>query len=196
MTAPDEAPAAPTSGRLRLLLLLPVLVFAGLALLFVLRLTRGGDPSALPSALIGRPAPAFALDPLPGLLAAGRPVPGLASRDLRGGVTVVNVWASWCGPCQVEHPLLMRLSVEPGLRVVGINYKDQPENARRFLGRHGNPFAAVGVDPAGRTAIDWGVSAVPETFVVGADGRIRHKHVGELTEAALPGFLEQVRRAR
>lgn len=195
MTDAPKAVDAPEPGRFRLLFLLPALIFLGLAILFGLRLCAGADPSQLPSALIGRPVPAFALDPLPGLAREGAPVPGLSSRDLLGRVTVVNVWASWCAPCQLEHPLLVRLAADPAIRLVGINHKDNPETARRFLGRHGNPFAAVGVDPTGRTSIDWGVSALPETFVVGPDGTIRHKQVGPLTEAALPGFLEAVRRA-
>lgn len=194
-TPPGDGAQEGTPRRFRPLFLAPVMLFVGLALLFGLRLGSGVDPSRVPSALVGQPAPSFVLEPLPGLVQRGQAVPGLASADLRSRVTVVNFWASWCGPCQVEHPLLTRLAAEPGLRLVGINYKDSPENARRFLGRHGNPFQAVGVDPGGRTAIDWGVAAVPETFVVGPDGRIRHKHVGELTEAALPGFLDEVRRA-
>src|SRR3954451_24477607 len=114
-------------GRLRLLYLLPVLVFTGLALLFLARL-YSGDPSRVPSALIGRPAPAFALPALDGLHAGGKPVPGLAREDLDVRVTVVNVWASWCAPCRQEHPLLMELAKDPGIRLVGINYKDNPEN--------------------------------------------------------------------
>lgn len=194
------APVPPEDGEPRgrglgrILFLLPVLIFLGLALLFLVRLFAG-DPSRIPSALIGRPVPAFQLAPLPGLAAGGHPVPGLASDDLRGRVTLVNVWASWCGPCREEHPILMDLARDPAFRVVGINYKDNPENARRFLGALGNPFAAVGVDPSGRTAIDWGVYGVPETFVIGPDGTIRHKHIGPLTPEAMPGFLDKVRAA-
>ncbi|HEY8566120.1 MAG TPA: DsbE family thiol:disulfide interchange protein [Beijerinckiaceae bacterium] len=195
---PAEAPgdAEAGRGRARLLFLLPVLVFAGLAALFLVRLFSG-DPAAVPSALIGRPVPSFSLPPLEGLVAGGAPVPGLADADLRTGqVTVVNVWASWCAPCRQEHPLLMDLAKTPDLRVVGIAYKDNPENARRFLGSLGNPFSAVGFDAPGRTAIDWGVYGVPETFVVGPDGRIRHKHIGPLTPQTMPAFLEKVRQAR
>jgi cytochrome c biogenesis protein CcmG/thiol:disulfide interchange protein DsbE len=122
---------------------------------------HAGDPSRLPSALIGRPAPGFALASLEGLQADGRPVSGLSQADLKGRVTIVNVWASWCAPCRQEHPLLMDLARTGAARVVGINYKDNPENARRFLGALGNPFAAVGVDPNGRAAIDWGVYGCP-----------------------------------
>ena len=190
---PSPPEAAPPR-RFRLLFLLPALIFAALALLFVVRL-HAGDPSRLPSALFGRPAPAFALASLEGLQADGRPVPGLSQADLKGRVTIVNVWASWCAPCRQEHPLLMDLARTGAARVVGINYKDNPENARRFLGALGNPFAAVGVDPNGRAAIDWGVYGVPETFIVGPDGTIRHKHVGPLTPETLPGFQAALRSA-
>jgi cytochrome c biogenesis protein CcmG/thiol:disulfide interchange protein DsbE len=194
---PSAADGASDAGepRVRLLYLLPALVFAALALLFLLRL-YDGDPSRVPSVLIGRPAPAFALEPLPGLVRDGRPLPGLAEADLKGAVTVVNVWASWCGPCRQEHPLLMELAKDPSIRVVGINYKDAPENARRFLGTFGNPFAAVGVDANGRVAIDWGVYGVPETFVVGPDGTIRHKQIGPLSPAEMARFRNELKKAR
>jgi cytochrome c biogenesis protein CcmG/thiol:disulfide interchange protein DsbE len=186
--------AAPPRGRL--LYLLPVLIFTALALLFLFRLFTG-DPSKVPSALIGRPVPTFALAPLEALKdASGQPIPGLAAADLKGRTTIVNVWASWCGPCRQEHPILMDLAKDPSVRVVGINYKDNPENARRFLGALGNPFAAVGVDPNGRTAIEWGVYGVPETFVVAPDGTIRHKHIGPLTPETLPGFQAALSAAR
>lgn len=190
-----ETPDAGGRLGLRLLVALPVLAFVALAGLFALRL-GAGDPSRLPSALIGHPVPSFTLPALPGVDAAsGGPLPGLASRDLAGGeVTVVNVWASWCAPCQVEHPLLATLPAS-GIRLVGLDYKDKPEAARRFLTTLGNPFAAVGVDASGRTGIEWGVYGVPETFVVGPDGRIRYKHIGPLTPENLPGFLEQVKAA-
>ena len=178
----------------RLIFLLPALVFAGLVLLFVVRL-HTGDPSRVPSALIGRPVPPFALAALDGLTAQGQPVPGLSAEDLKGRVTVVNVFASWCAPCREEHPILMELARDPAIRMVGINYKDNPENARRFLGALGNPFAAVGADSNGRTAIDWGVYGVPETFVVGPDGTIRYKQIGPLTPEALPDFKAALRRA-
>lgn len=191
----DETEAGARRGRARLLVMLPALVFGALALLFAVRL-GSGDPSKLPSALLGRPVPAFALPGVEGLRdAAGGPLPGLAAADLRGRVAIVNVWASWCAPCRVEHPLLMDLAGDPAIRLVGLNYKDRPENARRFLAALGNPFRAVGADESGRTGIDWGVYGVPETFVVGPDGTIRHKFVGPLTPEALPAFAEEVRAA-
>jgi cytochrome c biogenesis protein CcmG, thiol:disulfide interchange protein DsbE len=187
-----DASPSPAPVRSRLLYLLPVLVFAALAILFLVRI-YAGDPSKVPSVLIGRPAPLFTLPPLEDLQANGQPVPGLSRRDLDGKVTVVNVWASWCAPCRQEHPLLMELARDPAIRVVGINYKDNPENARRFLGALGNPFSAVGADPSGRAAIDWGVYGVPETFVVGPDGTILHKHIGPLTPDAMAGFRAKLR---
>jgi cytochrome c biogenesis protein CcmG, thiol:disulfide interchange protein DsbE len=169
--------------------LLPVVVFAGLAILFVVGLGQE-DPSRVPSVLIGKPAPEFDLPPLEGLTRHGAEVPGFATADLQGAdlqgnVTLVNIWASWCGPCRDEHPHLMALSEVEGVRLVGINYKDEPANARRFLGALGLPYEAVGVDAEGRTFVDWGAYGVPETFLVDARGIIRHKYIGPITQRAL-----------
>ena len=171
-------PQTPARGR-RILVLLPLVVFLALTALFLVRLFSG-DPSRIPSALIGRPAPAVDLPPMQGLERDGKPIPGLAAADFRGNVTVVNVWASWCIPCRDEAPFLLELGGDTRIRLVGINYKDQSDNARRFLNRYGNPFAASGVDQNGRAAIEWGVYGVPETFLIGRDGRIAHKLVGPL----------------
>jgi cytochrome c biogenesis protein CcmG/thiol:disulfide interchange protein DsbE len=185
--------AAPVRRR-RLLVLLPLVLFLALAALFLYRL-GAGDPSRIPSALIGRPVPATDLPPVTGLTRDNVPVPGLANGDFTGAVTLVNVWASWCVPCHDEAPILMKLAEDKRLRMVGINYKDQPDNARRFIGRYGNPFVAVGADPNGRGSIDWGVYGVPETFVVGRDGRIAFKLVGPITpdnlERALKPAIEK-----
>lgn len=162
------------------LLVLPLVGFGALALLFWFGL-GSGDPSRIPSALIGRPAPRNILPPLDGLTSNGKPVPGLDPATFKGQVTIVNVWASWCVPCHDEAPLLLKLSQDRRIRIVGINYKDAPDNARRFLGRYGNPFAAVGLDANGRTAIEWGVYGVPETFVVGRGGTIAFKLIGPIT---------------
>lgn len=195
-TPPAAPPEAPASGRRVALFVLPVAAFLVLAALFYSRL-GGEDAALIPSALIDKPAPSVVLPPLEGLAREGVPLPGIDPAAFAGQVTLVNVFASWCGPCRQEHPVLEELAKQPGIRLVGINYKDEPENARRFLGALGNPYSAVGVDPAGRAAIEWGVYGVPETFVVGPDGRIRFKFVGPLTPAALSGPLaDAIARAR
>jgi cytochrome c biogenesis protein CcmG/thiol:disulfide interchange protein DsbE len=117
-------------------------------------------------------------------------IPGLKADEFAGNVTLLNVWASWCVPCHDEAPLLMDLANDKRIRVAGINYKDQPENARRFLGRYGNPFALVGADQNGRASIDWGVYGVPETFLIGRDGRIAFKLVGPITPQNLEAVLK------
>jgi cytochrome c biogenesis protein CcmG/thiol:disulfide interchange protein DsbE len=176
--------------RMRLALLVPLVLFLGVAALFFVRLGSGADPSRIPSALIGQPAAATNLPPVAGLQRDGQPVPGLASADFSGAVTLLNVWASWCVPCHDEAPLLMRLAEDKRIRVVGLNYKDQPDNARRFLGRYGNPFVAAGADISGRAAIEWGVYGVPETFIVGRDGRIAYKVVGPITAQNLEQVIK------
>ena len=176
-------------ARRRLWVMLPLIIFLTLAALFYFRL-GAGDPSRIPSALIGRPVPATDLPPLPGFVRDGQPVPGLSATDFNGNVTLLNVWASWCVPCHDEAPLLMRIAGDKRIRVVGINYKDQPDNARRFLGRYGNPFASIGADQNGRASIDWGVYGVPETFLIGRDGRIAFKLVGPITAHNLEGVLK------
>jgi len=174
------AEAARGVGRRRIVVLVPLAVFVALALLFLYRL-GAGDPSIIPSALIGHPVPQTNLPPLAGLERDGAPVPGIDAASFKGNVSVVNVWASWCVPCHDEAPLLMQLAQDRRVRLVGINYKDDPDNARRFLGRYGDPFAAAGADRSGRAAIEWGVYGVPETFVVGRDARIAYKLVGPIT---------------
>jgi cytochrome c biogenesis protein CcmG/thiol:disulfide interchange protein DsbE len=159
---------------------LPLLVFAALAAIFWFRL-GDGDPSRIPSALIGRPAPQTPLPPLEGLASNGAPIPGLDPSVFKGKVSLVNVWASWCVPCHDEAPLLTELGRDQRLQIVGINYKDSADNARRFLGRYGNPFRIVGVDANGRASIEWGVYGVPETFIVGREGTIVYKLVGPVT---------------
>jgi cytochrome c biogenesis protein CcmG/thiol:disulfide interchange protein DsbE len=130
------------------------------------------------------------LPPVPALQRNGQAVPGLTAADFNGAVTLLNVWASWCVPCHDEAPLLTQLAEDARIRIVGINYKDQPDNARRFLGRYGNPFAAVGADQNGRASIDWGVYGVPETFLIGRDGRIAYKLVGPITPRNLETVLK------
>jgi cytochrome c biogenesis protein CcmG, thiol:disulfide interchange protein DsbE len=182
---------AESSGKKsrNVLILMPLIVFIALAALFFYRLGTG-DPSHIPSALIGRPVPATDLPPLPGLERDGKAVPGLSSATFQGAVTLVNVWASWCVPCHDEVPFLEQLSKDKRIQLVGINYKDAPDNARRFLNRYGNPFVATGQDEAGRASIDWGVYGVPETFLVGRDGNIAYKLVGPITADNLARTLK------
>jgi cytochrome c biogenesis protein CcmG/thiol:disulfide interchange protein DsbE len=178
MSEPSATDKAPRASRW--LMALPLIAFIALAGIFWFRL-GSGDPSRIPSALIGHPAPQTALPALDGLTNNGAQVPGLDPATFKGKVSVVNVWASWCIPCHDEAPLLTELGKDTRLQVVGINYKDAPENARRFLGRYGNPFGIVGVDGNGRAAIEWGVYGVPETFIVGRQGTIVYKMVGPVT---------------
>jgi cytochrome c biogenesis protein CcmG/thiol:disulfide interchange protein DsbE len=185
------AAGASAAGRRRLMLLVPLLVFVGLAGLFLMQLLSGRDVSAIPSALIGQPAPQTHLPVLD-----GSGLPGLDTADFAGKVTLLNVFASWCAPCREEHPVLLALAQDKRYRLAALNYKDKPENARRFLGELGNPYAAIGVDETGRTAIDWGVYGVPETFIVGKDGRIAYKHVGPLTpESVRSSLLPEIEKA-
>ena len=175
--------------RVSILVLLPLIVFAALAVLFLIQLLSG-DPSRLPSALIGHPAPKTDLPPLAGLTTRdGKPIPGLSNAAFPGELTLVNVWASWCIPCADEVPFLEKLSHDKRIKLAGINYKDPTDNARRFLNRYGNPFVAVGVDASGRTSIDWGVYGVPETYLIGRDGTIVYKLVGPVTAENLDGVL-------
>jgi cytochrome c biogenesis protein CcmG, thiol:disulfide interchange protein DsbE len=158
----------------KLLFLLPAALFGALLLAFAMGLNH--DPSLLPSALINRPAPDFNL---PGLT---DPAKGLARKDLAGGVTLVNFFASWCAPCREEQPALMALAHQPGLTLVGIAYKDKLQDSRHFLDDVGNPYDRIGVDRDGTTAINFGVYGVPETYVVDGTGHIRYRHVGPLSE--------------
>jgi cytochrome c biogenesis protein CcmG, thiol:disulfide interchange protein DsbE len=178
MSESSTTDASPRTSRW--LMALPLVVFACLAAIFWFRL-GDGDPSRIPSALVGHPAPQTTLPPLDGLLSNGAQVPGLDPSAFKGKVSVVNVWASWCVPCHDEAPLLTELGHDSRLQIVGINYKDSADNARRFLGRYGNPFGIVGVDVNGRASIEWGVYGVPETFVVGREGTIVYKMVGPVT---------------
>jgi cytochrome c biogenesis protein CcmG, thiol:disulfide interchange protein DsbE len=169
--------AANPSLKIARLASLPLALFAVLAAVFFIGL-EGDDPSIVPSALIGQKVPAFELPPIDGMA-----LPGLASADLaRGRVTLVNVFASWCGPCRLEHPVLMELAKRSDIAVYGINYKDEPENARRFLTSLGVPYQAIGADPRGRASIDWGVYGVPETFIIDGKGIIRFKWVGPVSD--------------
>lgn len=169
--------------------IVPLVLFAAVGALFWQGL-GAGDPSKLPSALIGKAAPDMALPALDTLSGPGGAIPGLDPAAFKGAVTIVNVWASWCIPCHEEAPLFMKVAEDKRIRVIGVNYKDQPDKALNFLKRYGNPFAAVGVDASGRAGIEWGVYGVPETFIVGRDGMIAYKLVGPLTPDNLDRVLK------
>jgi cytochrome c biogenesis protein CcmG/thiol:disulfide interchange protein DsbE len=182
----------PEPARRRLgIALLPIVIFAGLVLVFWKGLS--GDPSTLPSVLIGKPVPDFILPAI-----ADSNIPGLTSTDLKaGGVSVVNIWASWCGPCRLEHPILLELSKRTDIRLYGVNNKDRADNARRFLGTLGQPYAAIGADTNGRTTIDWGSYGVPETFIIDGKGIIRFKWIGPLSPEILNGiFASEIEKAK
>jgi cytochrome c biogenesis protein CcmG/thiol:disulfide interchange protein DsbE len=184
--------------RSSFLRLLPVLVFIAIVGFFAMAL-RSGDPSLVPSTLIGKQVPEGAFPPIDGLEKAdGKSEPGFTSHDLaKGRVSVVNYWASWCVPCIEEHPLLEKLKATTDVDVYGVNYKDRAEAARRFIGRYGNPFTAVGTDGQGRAAIEWGVYGTPETFVVNGKGQIVYKHVGPISEDSLKTkLLPAIEKAR
>jgi cytochrome c biogenesis protein CcmG, thiol:disulfide interchange protein DsbE len=184
----EVADAAPR--RRRWAAALPFIGFAALAGLFAFQLNKGGDPSLIPSPLIGKKAPALNLPAV-----AGWKKPGLSDADLRQGhTTVVNIFASWCGPCRMENPVLKQLAENPvlnavGVKLVGVDYKDDPANVAKFLNEDGDPYAAIGSDLSGRAGIDWGLTGVPETFIVRGDGTITYKYTGPLTEQALNAVL-------
>ena len=161
--------------------LIPLGIFVVLVVFLAIGLTL--DPKEVPSPLIDKPAPLFSAPRL------HEPTQQFNSKDMLGKVWLLNVWASWCVPCHDEVPFLEQLSKDKRIQLVGINYKDSPDNARRFLNRYGNPFVATGRDDNGRTSIDWGVYGVPETFLVGRDGKIAYKLVGPITADNLQSKL-------
>lgn len=165
-----------TSTR-RLAFFLPAFVFLVLAVALGWGLSR--NASELPSNLIGKPVPEFSLPPV-----QGREL-GLSSDDLKGEVSLVNVWASWCVPCRREKPLFLRLKEAGAVTIHGLNYKDDPAQAADFLDTYGDAYTRTGADIDGRVGIEWGVYGLPETFVIDKNGLIRHRHVGELTPQAL-----------
>ncbi len=177
-----EATPGPNRGRRIALAVLPLLVFGSIAVFLFNGLYL--NPREIPSALLDKPVPQFDMPPI-----AGREGPGLATSDLKGEVSLVNVFASWCAACRVEHPLLMRLAEQNVVPVHGLNYKDRPDAALAWLGRFGDPYDRVGSDLSGRVGIDWGVYGVPETFVVNAEGRIVCKHIGPVMDRDLDDKL-------
>ncbi len=172
---PGETSEEAAPQRRRLVFILVPAAFGVLAVVLAWQLLTG-TPDKIPSALIDKPIPQFELPPIPGWEV------GLASADIeQGGVSLVNVFASWCGPCRIEHPLLMDIAAQKLLPVWGLNYKDKPKDAARWLNRLGDPYTQIGADENGRVGIDWGVYGVPETFVIDDQGRIVYKHIGVLT---------------
>lgn len=171
-------------SRLTFILPLVAVLLLGGVFFVYLDMIRSGEKviDIVPSALIDRPVPDFDLPPLP-----GRDGGGLNSATLKGQVSVVNVFASWCIPCRAEHPMIQKLADMGVAAVHGLNWKDGPAAATKWLDDLGDPYAAVGSDESGRVGIEWGVYGAPETFVIGADGVIRYKHVGPVT----PDVLEQ-----
>ncbi len=174
-TTNSSGTVAPYRRRLRYFV--PIVVFTALAIAFGWALNH--DPRAIPSALIGKPVPVFSLLPVKGRLL------GLSNTDLKGEVSLVNVFASWCVACREEHLLLMKMKADGVSPIHGLNYKDAPDDAARWLNTFGDPYTRTGADLNGRVGIDWGVYGVPETFVIGKDGHIAHKHIGPLTSEAL-----------
>jgi cytochrome c biogenesis protein CcmG/thiol:disulfide interchange protein DsbE len=173
-----------------LLAVLPLVLLVGLVAVFALSMDR--DPSLVRSVLIDKPAPTFSLAAV-----AGTGVEGFDTASLKGEVTVVNVFASWCIPCRDEHPLLERLKAETGVRIFGINQRDAAENAVKFLTELGNPYTRIGGDTDNRVSIDWGVYGVPETFVVNAEGVVTFKHVGPISPESLErDVIPAITRAR
>ncbi|MGI9154043.1 MAG: DsbE family thiol:disulfide interchange protein [Rubrivivax sp.] len=162
--------------------LIPLALFVGLAWFLYAGLSL--NPREVPSPLIGKPAPAFALPRL------DDPTQTVKREDLLGKVWVMNVWASWCAPCREEHPLVVAFARERKVPVIGLNYKDRPGDARTWLERLGNPYAATLIDFDGKVGIDFGVYGVPETFVIDAQGVVRFKHVGVLTRQVISQKIE------
>ncbi len=173
LTASAPSPRVDKPHAKRVLTLVPVAVFVAIAVMFAWGLTH--DPREIPSNLIGKPVPQFTLPPV-----KGRTL-GLASENLQGEVSLVNVFASWCAECRLEHPLIMQLKAQGVVTIHGLNYKDRPDDAARWLDTLGDPYSRTGADSNGRVGIDWGVYGVPETFVIGKDGRIALKQIGPLT---------------
>lgn len=169
--------------RKRIIYILPLTIFMILAVYFAIGLTK--DPSVLPSVLINKPVPEFKLSPI-----EGKSDEGFSSNDLKkGGVSVINVFASWCLPCRNEHEVITKLAEMNVAKVYGLNYKDDKKAALRWLRELGDPYAKIGIDPKGRTAIYFGVYGIPETFIIDATGTIRYKHVGPISQEVLDSTI-------
>lgn len=189
MSASEQEPPRSSGNRLRIAIaLVPLVLFAviaaGAGKILYEQDVDGKDISEIPSALIGTKAPSLNLPPL-----QGSGVPALTDAAIKGKLTLVNVFASWCIPCREEHPILLALAKDERLNVVAINYKDKTDGALNFLKELGRPYAAIGVDPKGQAAIDWGVYGIPESYLVAADGTILYKRVGPFDEKSLADGL-------
>ncbi len=179
----------PPLRRMRFAYLVPLAAFIAITIIFAWGMSR--DPKAIPSTLIDKPVPQFSLPPV-----KGRTL-GLSSNDLTGEVSLVNVFASWCVACREEHPIFMQMKSDAVVPIHGLNYKDHPDNAARWLNTMGDPYTRTGADISGRVAIDWGVYGVPETFVIAKDGRIAYKHIGAVTPKVVDEtLLPLIRRLR
>ncbi|MGH8222150.1 MAG: DsbE family thiol:disulfide interchange protein [Woeseiaceae bacterium] len=176
-----EPAAGPGMALRRPAFIVPLGVFAAMAVLLAVGLTL--NPREIPSPLIGKPVPQFDLPPV-----QGRTL-GLATADLKGQVSIVNVFASWCVSCKEEHPVFMQMQRERLVPIHGLNYKDRPEDAQKWLDDMGDPYTRTGADIDGRVAIEWGVYGVPETFVIDRQGRIAYKHIGPVTPKLLDETL-------
>lgn len=172
---------------IRVLAFLPIIIAAVLGGFFLWGLSGDRDPSRLPSALISKPVPEFDLPAIEGVA-----TPGLSQADLQamGDVTVVNVFASWCGPCRAEHPILTRMAEDMGFNLVGINYKDKPDAAAKWLTELGNPYTRIGADYSGRASIEWGLTGVPESYIISADGIILYREAGPVVGDGQRRFVE------
>ncbi len=177
-------------SKWQLQLWIPLTLFITLAVLLAFGLTR--DPRLVPSPLIGKPVPEFNLPPV-----RGREL-GLANTHLMGKVSLVNVFASWCAACRNEHPLLMKLAASDTVPIHGLNYKDKPDDAERWLDKLGDPYTRTGADINGRVGIEWGVYGVPETYIIDQEGKIAYKHIGAINqnhwESILQPLIQQLRR--
>lgn len=172
----------------RLLFLVPLIACAALVGWLAVPLIKGTDPSALPSALIDQPAPTTELPGLPGRPDAGDGE-GLATPSFQGQVTLLNFFASWCVPCLAEHPVLTALAEQQNIPINAIAYKDKPADTAGWLAKHGDPFSLIGVDAEGDAGLDWGLTGVPETFIIDGNGQVRYRHIGPLTPADITDVI-------
>ncbi len=195
MSASASPGQTPGNAKLKVLLIVPFAIAAAVIVFLYGRL-GAGDPSSLPSVLIGKPVPEFSLPGIANLQGEGGAVPGLSSADFKTGqVSVLNFWSSTCAPCIIEHPQLTELANQ-GIPLYSIDYKDKPEGARRFIANHGNPYRAIGADVSGMTAIDFGVTGTPETFVIDGQGRVTFRYQGPITPEVLAAkIMPEIRKA-